>query len=61
MNVKNPSLCQVYITENGAEKRYHMKLNKDQLVFTLREDCPRQLLELEEELSHGIRQHYGLD
>lgn len=60
MNVKLPSLFQVYVMENGIEKRYHIKRDGGQLIFALRSDCPQALLNIEEELGDLIRQRYNL-
>ncbi|RYY31181.1 MAG: hypothetical protein EOO04_02240 [Chitinophagaceae bacterium] len=60
MNVKTPSLFQVYVQEDGKEKRYHIKLEGAQFVFATPENCPAELLEHEEELSYAIKQQYAL-
>lgn len=58
INVKAPSLFQIYVVYQGKRMRYHLHLNTDgSFEFALRENVPPAILDFESRLSDGIKGH----
>jgi hypothetical protein len=60
MHISVPKLFQVYVTIDGTEKRFHLKLEDNSFVFAMPDDCPKPILDYQEELSNKIKQQYNL-
>lgn len=55
MNRSHPKLFQVFATIGGEKKRYHMQGNGiDVLEFVLQEECPKDLLAIQDKISAEI-------
>ena len=53
-NVKAPNGFQLFAETAGKRKRYHLQRKEDKLQFTMPEDTPQFLLDLEKEIVYEI-------
>lgn len=55
MNAYQPKLFQVWVVIDNQRKRFHLKQSEEgNLVFAMRDDCPAELLALEDEIASEI-------
>lgn len=55
MNAYQPKLFQVWVVIENQRKRFHLKQSEEgNLVFAMREDCPAELLAMENEIAAEV-------
>lgn len=61
MNVNMPGLFQLYVAVDGVKRRYHLHRNHSgDFEFALPDDVPKDIRNHQQQLSDGIKQHYGI-